>query len=266
MTEAAVLSRAAAQQSTEGLGGDFFAEYNFSTAEASLEGMLQAGVHFGHVKSRRHPRMDEYVYTTRKNISIINLQKTQELLRNAEQFLQDVVKNGKTILFVGMKKQTHSAVKSLATRLGEPYVMDRWLGGTLTNFSCIRKRVQYLEETEAKILSGEFKRYTKFEQVKKQQEVDRLEHRMGGLRKLSGLPGAIVVVDVKDADLVVHEARALAIPIVGIVDTNADPSLVDFPIPGNDDALSSLRFILGRIGRAVVEAKAGAAAKTASVV
>src|SRR3989344_9533149 len=139
------------------IGGNYFADFDFSTLDVSLEGLLKAGVHFGHLKSRRHPKMDKYIYTTRKNINILDLEKTTEKLAIAAKFLTEVVKSGKPILFVGMKKQTQDTVKSLALRLGESYVIDRWLGGTLTNFSCIRSRAKYLNETHEKIGLGEFK-------------------------------------------------------------------------------------------------------------
>lgn len=236
-------------------GENYFASFDFAKVDVSLEGLLKAGVHFGHLKSRRHPKMDEYIYTTRKNINIVDLQKTSDKLAVAAKFLTEVVKNGKPILFVGMKKQTQDTVKSLAARLGESYVIDRWLGGTLTNFSCIRSRAKYLNETHVKIEQGEFKKYTKFEQAKKSEEIEKLERKVGGIKNMEQLPGAIVIADVKEAGLVISEAKKMHIPIVGITDTNTDPSFVDYPIPGNDDALSSLRILLGSLGKTIIEAK-----------
>ncbi|HLC94947.1 MAG TPA: 30S ribosomal protein S2 [Patescibacteria group bacterium] len=236
-------------------GGDYFASLDFTQFDATLENLLKAGVHFGHLKSRRHPKMDEYIYTTRKNINIFNLEKTAEKLAVATHFLMDVVKSGKPILFVGMKKQTQDTVRSLALRLGESYVIDRWLGGTLTNFSCIRSRARYLNETYDKLEKGEFKKYTKFEQAKKKEEVEKLEKKVGGIKSMEQLPGAIVIADVKEAELVLYEARKMHVPIVGITDTNTNPSFVDYPIPGNDDALSSLRLLLGCLGKAILSAK-----------
>lgn len=248
-----------------GAGEDFFAAFDFTKLDASLEGLLKAGVHFGHLKSRRHPKMDEYIYTTRKNINIVDLQKTSEKLEAAAQFLAEVVKSGKPILFVGMKKQTQDTVKSLAVRLGESYVIDRWLGGTLTNFSCIHSRAKYLNETHDKLEQGEFKKYTKFEQAKKGEEVEKLERKVGGIKRMGQLPGAIVIADVKEAGLVVNEARKMHIPIIGITDTNTDPSFVDYPVPGNDDALSSLRLLLGSLGKTVLETKEKMTAEKATV-
>ncbi|MGK2849205.1 MAG: 30S ribosomal protein S2 [Minisyncoccota bacterium] len=232
--------------------GDYFADFDFSTLDTSLEGLLKAGVHFGHIKSRRHPKMDEYIYTTRKNVNIFDLSKTSQKLDEASAFLASVIKVGKPVLFVGMKKQTQDTVRSLANRLGESYVIDRWLGGTLTNFSCIRSRARYLNETNEKMKQGEFKKYTKFEQAKKKEEIDRLEKKVGGIKHMEQLPGAIVIADVKEASLVIHEAQKMNIPIIGITDTNTDPRFVDYPIPGNDDALSALRLLLGALGKTIL--------------
>lgn len=232
-----------------------FTEFDFSGLDRSLESMLKSGVHFGHLKSRLHPRMADFVFLTRQNINIIDLEKTDEYLGRAGEFLASVAKSGKPILFVGMKKHTHVFVKSLAERLGEHYVIDRWLGGTLTNFSCIRKRTTYLCDTEEKLERGAFNMYTKFERQKKLEEVERLKRRMGGIKNMKELPGAIVIADGKEAKIVVDEARAMGVPVVAIIDTNADPSAVEYPIPGNDDALSSLRFLLGSLGKTIFEAK-----------
>ncbi|MGB4834438.1 MAG: 30S ribosomal protein S2 [Candidatus Moraniibacteriota bacterium] len=246
---------------------EYFAEFDFSRVDDSLESLLKAGVHFGHLKSRRHPRMEEYIFTTRKNINILNLEKTKECLDRASEFLTSVAKSGKPVLFVGVKKQTHDAVKSLAKRIGMPYVIDRWLGGTLTNYAQIRGRAKYLVENEASFAAGEFKKYTKFEQQRKSEELEKLEHKVGGLRNMQELPGAIVIADAKEAGLVIKEATRLGVPLVAIVDTNADPSSIDYPVPGNDDALSSLRLLLGLLGRAVergVGQKAALAAEKAA--
>ncbi len=248
---------------------EFFSEFDFSRVDDSLESLLKAGVHFGHLKSRRHPRMAEYIFTTRKNINILNLEKTKECLDRAAEFLTSVAKSGKPVLFVGVKKQTHDAVKSLAKRIGMPYVVDRWLGGTLTNYAQIRSRAKYLIEGEASFVAGDFKKYTKLEQQKKQEELEKLEHKVGGLRTMQELPGAIVIADAKEAGLVIKEAEKLHIPLVAITDTNADPGSIDYPIPGNDDALSSLRLLLGLLGRAVEQGigqKAAAAAEKAAAV
>lgn len=231
----------------------YFENFDFGTLDTSIEALLKAGVHFGHVSSRRHPRMTPYIFTTRKNISIMNLEKTKEMLETAAEFLQGVVKSGKPVLFVGIKKQTHDAVKSLAVRVGQSYVVDRWLGGTLTNSNQIRGRAKYLVESEQMQAAGEYKKYTKFEQQKKSEEIEKLEHKVGGLKALTAEPGAIVIADAKEASLAIKEARRMRIPIIAIVDSNADPSLIDYPIPGNDDAVSALHLVLARLGQAVLE-------------
>lgn len=232
-------------------GSAYFEAFDFSRVDDSIESLLKAGVHFGHLKSRRHPRMEQYIFTTRKNINILNLEKTKECIDKASAFLAATAKSGKPILFVGVKKQTHDAVKSLAKRINMPYVIDRWLGGTLTNYAQIIGRAKYLVDGEASYAAGAFKKYTKLEQLKKQEELEKLEHKVGGLRNMRELPGAIVIADAKEAGLVIKEATKLGVPIVAIVDTNANPSAIDYPIPGNDDALSSLRLLLGLLGRAV---------------
>ncbi len=244
---------------------NYFATVDFDKLDVSLEGLLKAGVHFGHLKSRRHPKMDEYIYTTRKNINIVNLQKTVEKMEKASAFLISVVKSGKPILFVGMKKQTHDTITGIAKQTGQYYMVDRWLGGTLTNFVAIRSRARHLVDLQAKFAQGEFKKYTKFEQAKKMEEVARLEKKVGGIKGMEEMPGAIVIADVKEAGLVLHEANKMNVPIVGIVDTNTDPSRVDYPIPGNDDALSSLRLLFGFLGKTVIQAKAAHIAQKESV-
>jgi small subunit ribosomal protein S2 len=230
---------------------NYFEGFDFTKLDTSLEAMLKAGVHFGHIKSRRHPLMDEYIFTTRKNINILDLSQTKERLTAAEEFIQSVVRAGKPVLFVGMKKQTHDVVESLARRLGQHFVTDRWLGGTLTNFKQIRSRAKYLKETEEKMEAGLFKKYTKFEQSRLNEEIAKLEGRVGGIKEMTEVPGVIILADAREADLVQHEARRMGIPLVGIVDTNTDPRCIDYPIPANDDAVSSLRLILGSIGKAI---------------
>lgn len=253
------------QKPLQEASGDYFASFDFAKLDAGLDALLKAGVHFGHMKSRRHPKMETYIYTTRKNINILNLEKTAEKLEVAAKFLAEVVKSGKPILFVGMKKQTQETIRSLAGRLGESYVIDRWLGGTLTNFSMIRSRARYLNETNEKIGLGEFKKYTKFEQAKKKEEVEKLEKKVGGIKRMEQLPGVIIIADSKEAGLVIYEARKMRIPVIGITDTNTDPSLIDYPIPGNDDALSSLRLLLGYLGKRILETKEMAVTEKAAM-
>ncbi len=238
-----------------GLSEAPFASFDFSTLDTGLEAMLVAGVHFGHLKSRLHPSMREFVFLTRQNVNIIDLSKTKQYLDRAGKFLAETAKAGKPILFVGMKKHTHPFILSLATRLGEPYVIERWLGGTLTNYSVIKTRTKHFRETEEKLERGEFQMYTKFERQRKLEEVERLRKRMGGIKEMRELPGAVVVADGKEGKLAIREAHALGIPVVAIIDTNTKATDVEYPIPGNDDALSSLRLLLGSLGKAIASAK-----------
>lgn len=247
----AVEESVAVKKTAKSLSEEYFADFDFSKVEMTLESMLKAGVHFGHMKSRRHPKMDEYIYTTRNNINIIDLQKTLEKLQEAMKFLKSVQKDGKKVLLVGTKKQANDLIESLARATGTPYVVERWIGGTFTNFKVIRGRTKYLKESEEKMARGEFKKYTKFEQAKKTEELEKLEKRMGGIKEMADLPGAVFVADVKESTIVIQEARKMNIPVSGIVDTNTDPSGVDYPIPANDDAISSLRLILACVGKAL---------------
>lgn len=233
----------------------YFSDLDFSKLESSLEAMLKAGVHFGHVKSRRHPRMADYVYTTRNGINIFDLERTNEKLGEALKFLAGVKRSGRPILFVATKKQARDLTRSLAKRLGMPYVVERWLGGTFTNFPVIRSRAKYLKETQEKLDRGDFQMYTKFERQKISEELEKLEHTVGGIKDMTELPGAVFIADVKDSGIVVREAKKAGIPIVGIVDTNADPSAIDYVIPANDDAVSSLRFLLGYVGQNLIDVK-----------
>lgn len=230
---------------------DYFAHFDFSGLELSLEDMLKHGVHFGHQKSRKNPRMSEFVFTTRKGINILNLEQTEERLKQAMAFLQQVRAGGKKVLFVGTKKQAQGLVLSLAKRVDMPFITERWLGGTFTNFKVIKGRTGYLKDGQDKMAKGEFKRYTKFEQLKKMEELDDLEKRMGGIKHMTELPGAIFIADVNKDEIAVHEAQKMNIPIIAIVDTNSDPGAIDYPIPANDDAVSSIRLILSYVGKAL---------------
>lgn len=236
------------------LSADYFASLDLSSIEMTLEALLAAGVHFGHMKSRRHPKMEPFVYATRNQLNIIDLKKTRERLEEAAAFLVSVKKSGKSILCVGTKKQTHDLVRSFSKRFGTFFVVDRWLGGTFTNFPVIRSRTKYLRETSERLERGDFKGYTKFERMKIAEEMEKLEKRMGGIKEMQDLPGAVLLADVKESGIVVREARRAGIPIVGVVDTNTDPSPIDYPIPGNDDAVSSLRFLFAVLGKSLASA------------
>lgn len=250
----------AATNAASVLSADYFSNLDFGAVEATLESLLKAGVHFGHMKSRRHPKMEEYTYTTRNNLNILDLKKTLTKLEEAAAFLASVKKSGKSILCVGTKKQTHDLVRSFAKRLGLFFVVDRWIGGTFTNFSVIRGRTKFLRETSDKLARGDFKGYTKFERMKIAEELEKLEKRMGGIKYMNELPGAVLLADVKESAIVIREAKRAGIPLVGIVDSNTDPSPIDYPIPGNDDAISSLRLLFGVLGAAIESVKAEPAA------
>lgn len=233
---------------------NYFASLDLSKIEMSLEEMMKAGVHFGHQKSRRNPKMDEYIFTTRKGINIIDLQKTQDKLKEALEFIKQVKKSGKGILFVGTKIQAKEMVRDAADFVGMPFVTERWLGGTFTNFKIIRGRTRYLVDSQDKLARGEFKKYTKFEQMKKNEELEKMEKRMGGIKFMSELPALIITTSVKEDNLAIVEAQKMGIPVISITDTNVNPSKVDYPIPANDDAISSLRLILSYVCKAIVEA------------
>ena len=223
----------------------------------SMKQLLEAGVHFGHQTRRWNPKMAPYIFTDRNGIYIINLQLTVELIDSAYTFIQDVVKTGKPILFVGTKKQAQQAVKDESLRAGQFYVNERWLGGMLTNFKTISARIDRLHEIEKMEADGVFEQLTKKEVGKLVLEAEKLEKFLGGIKGMHRMPGAMFVVDPKKERIAVKEARILGIPVVGIVDTNCDPDDVDFVIPANDDAIRSIRLITAAIADAVIEANQG---------
>jgi len=228
-----------------------FVQCDCDKLELSMESLLKAGVHFGHQKSRRNPKMDDYIFTTRNNINIIDLSKTVTLTQEALDFLKSVKKSGNQILFVGTKKQAFDLVKDASDYTGNPYVVERWLGGTLTNFGNIRKRARYMTRLRDQIEKGDIKKYTKFEQVKKMEEVQKLERRMGGIADMGKLPGVLFVTDVEADKIAVREANKMGIPVVALVDTNVNPEGVTYPIPANDDAVSSLTIMLAYVCKAL---------------
>jgi small subunit ribosomal protein S2 len=232
---------------------DYFADFDLSSLDVSVENMLKNGVHFGHQKSRKDPRMEEYIFTTRKGISIIDLQKTLEKLEEAFELIRKIKNEGKKIIFVGTKKQAKDIIKSAAIKCGMPYVVERWLGGTLTNFKAIKGRTRYLKDSQDKLAQGEFKKYTKFEQVKKSEELEKLEKKMGGIKYLDEMPGAVFVTDIKEDELAIREAKKVNVPVIALSDTNVNPSLVNYPIPANDDAVSSVRLMAGYICKVILE-------------
>lgn len=213
--------------------------------DKEIEKMLEFGIHFGHSHSKKHPKITPFIYGTRNNVDIIDLLKFKDSLEKTLDYLKN--KKKALILFVATKISAKNLIKNLAENLGMPYVNERWLGGTLTNFDVIKKRINYLKELEEKEKSGEFDKYTKKERVRIDQEIERIKRKMGGLRKLDRLPDLLFVVDVKKEKLAIKEAKSKKIPIAGICDTDGDPTLLDYPIIANDDATSSLEYILKKV-------------------
>ena len=223
----------------------------------SMKQLLEAGVHFGHQTRRWNPKMAEYIFTERNGIYIIDLQKTSDKVDEAYNFIKEVVSNGDEILFVGTKKQAQESTKSEAIRCGMHYVSQRWLGGMLTNYSTIRKRIDRLNELKTMEEDGTFDLLTKKEVFKLRNEAERLEKFLGGIKNMDKLPGALFVVDPRKERIAVQEAAILGIPVVAIVDTNCDPDEVDYVIPGNDDAIRAVKLLTATIADAVIEGKQG---------
>ena len=223
----------------------------------SMKQLLEAGVHFGHPTHKWNPKMKKYIFTARNNIYILNLEQTVEQIDKAYAFVKQTVEEGKSILFVGTKKQAKDAIIEEAQRCGQYYVGSRWLGGTLTNFKTIRTRIERLNKLNQMEKTGEFELLPKKEVLKLKAERDKLEENLGGIKEMRTLPGALFVVDPNKEYIAVREARSLNIPIVGLVDTNCDPDAVDYVIPGNDDAIRAVKLIAGAMAYAVIEAKEG---------
>jgi len=224
-------------------------------SKALAKEMLEAGVHWGHKKSNWNPKMKPYIFGLRNNIHIIDLEKTMEELEKAFSFIKETIKKGGKILFIGIRPQCQILVKETAEKCKMPYVIWRWVGGLLTNFKTIRKRVEYLIDLEKNRAAGGFKKYTKKEQQKIDGEIDKLKKKFEGIKKMEDLPEAILVLSVKEQMSAIREARRKKIPIIALVDTDSDPSLVDYPIPSNDDAISVLKFMLDKIAKAILKQK-----------
>jgi len=225
-------------------------------AVISMKALLESGVHFGHRTHKWDPGMRPYIFTERNGIHIIDLQKTAKALEQIYALISQNVADGGTVLFVGTKRQAQETIEMEAIRCGMPYVTNRWLGGTLTNWRTIRNRINELERLERMRDTGEFSRITKKEGLMQQRKIDRLQSLLGGLRNLSALPDMLFVVDVQREDTAIHEANLLNIPVVAMVDTNCDPRNVDYIIPSNDDAIRAIKLIVGKIADAVAEGKA----------
>ena len=224
----------------------------------SMKQLLEAGVHFGHQTRRWNPKMAPYIFTERNGIYIIDLQKTVKKLDEAYLFVRNISAEGKEVLFVGTKKQASESIKEEAIRAGAHYVNARWLGGMMTNFKTIQRRIQRLEQLHTMAEDGTFALLPKKEVVKLNLEIERLEKFMGGIKNMKKLPGALFIVDPRKEKIAVAEAKKLNIPIVAIVDTNCDPDEVDYVIPGNDDAIRAVKLIAGTIANAIIEGRQGA--------
>ena len=223
----------------------------------SMKQLLEAGVHFGHQTRRWNPKMAPYIFTERNGIYIIDLQKTVKKLDEAYNFIKSVAENGDTVLFVGTKKQAGDSVKEEAVRAGVHYVNARWLGGMMTNFKTIQRRIKRLEQLHQMEEDGTFNLLPKKEVIKLQLEIEKLEKYLGGIKTMTKLPGALFIVDPRKEKIAVAEAKKLGIPIVAIVDTNCDPDDVDYVIPGNDDAIRAVKLIAGAMADAVIEGRQG---------
>ena len=223
----------------------------------TVKELLEAGVHFGHERKRWNPKFRRYIYAERNGIHIIDLQKTMVELERTFRFLEDLAMRGGTVLFVGTKKQAQDIVRMEADRAGMPYVNQRWLGGMLTNFKTIAQRVNRLEELENLFASEDINQRPKKEQVRLKHELERLQKYLSGFRRLKRLPDAIFVVDPTKEAIAVREARKLFIPVIALADTDSDPDLVDYIIPGNDDAIRSIQLILSRAADLIIEARGG---------
>ena len=223
----------------------------------SMKQLLEAGVHFGHQTRKWNPKMKKYIFTSRNDIHIINLEDTVKLAEKAYNFVKEIVKEGKTVLFVGTKKQASEAIEQEAKRCGMFYINNRWLGGTLTNFKTIRSSVEKMKKIEQMEKTGEFDLLPKKEVLKLKQEHEKLIKNLNGVRDMTSMPGVIFVVDSKKEAIAIKEARLMNIPLIGLIDTNCDPDDVDICIPGNDDAIRAIKLIAGSIADAVIEAREG---------
>lgn len=223
--------------------------------EIEIKDLLEAGVYFGHPSRQFDPRSKPYLYGKRQGIYIIDIEKTVEKLKEAGEFLKKIASEGKKILLVGTKKQAQTVIKEIAERCEMPYVNYRWIGGTLTNFKEIRKRIERLKEIEEYETSGKIDLYTKKEKAMIMKEKEELQKKFGGIRDMEDFPDALVVVDVRREINAIKEAKKVNIPVVGIVDTNGNPELVDYPIPGNDDGFKSINLLLSILSEYIIEGK-----------
>ena len=219
----------------------------------SMKELLEAGVHFGHQTKRWNPKMKPYIFGARNGIYIIDLQKTVRYFKSAYNFVKEAAEGGSTVLFVGTKKQAQGAIEEQATRVGMPYVNQRWLGGMLTNFSTVKQSIDRLKKIDAMFESGTIEAYPKKEALKLDKEREKLQKTLGGIKGMAKLPSVVFVIDPKNEEIAVQEANKLGIPVVAVVDTNCDPDPIDHVIPGNDDAIRAIRLLAAKIADAVIE-------------
>lgn len=228
------------------------------TKEINIEEMIKAGLYFGHKSSKINPKMMPYIQGIKNNVHIINLEKTAEKLKEVLEVIEKLILEKKTLLFVGTKVQIKNLIKETATECALPYVSERWLGGTFTNFDVIKKRIEYFKNLEKKRNEGEFDKYTKKERAKIDLELKNLESKFSGIKNLEKLPEAIFVADMIKDSLAIKEAKKMGIKVIAIADTNSDPTLADYFIPANDDAVSSVKYILDKIKAVILKAKSQA--------
>lgn len=224
-------------------------------SKISVEEMTKAGVCFGHKFSKLHPKMEQYVSGIKNNVHIIDLEKTAKELEKALKFISKITAEGKPIIFVGTKIQIKNLVKAAAEECGLPYVTERWLGGTFTNFETISKRVEYFKDLEKKKLTGELEKYTKKERMNFDKEIESLRVKFEGIKNMAKLPEAVLIFDIRKDDTCAREAKRKGIKIVALCDTNVDPTIADYPIPANDDAISSVQYILEKVKETILNAK-----------
>lgn len=225
-------------------------------AVVSMKALLETGVHFGHRTRRWNPKMKPYIFTERNGIHILDLQQTIVMIDEAHNLVRDTVARGGAVLFVGTKRQAQDTIAREASRARQPYVNQRWLGGTLTNWQTIRQRIRYLDELEQRRDAGEFDLLKKRERLMLEREIEKLTARLGGIREMKGLPDLLFVIDVNNEDTAVREANILRIPVIAMVDTNCDPDVIDFIIPSNDDAIRAIKLITSKMADAAIEGRA----------
>ena len=219
----------------------------------TMKSLLEAGVHFGHQKRRWNPKMKQYIFSHRNGIHIIDLQKTLRMLDRATQFMSDMIAEGNKVLMVGTKKQAQDTIVQEANRSNSFYITNRWLGGTLTNFKTIQSRIDYLVQLETLKAKGEFTRHTKRESLKMEDTITRLNRNLFGIKEMTDMPGVLFVIDIGKEHIAIAEARKVGVPIVALVDSDCDPDLIDYPIPGNDDAIRSIRLISAKMADAIID-------------